>query len=63
MKPLINTSRVRQFILDQVAATRQWECTRVSPAALQAIEEHVKKYVCGLVQAHPSIGKTFTEAL
>lgn len=60
---LINKDAVRRFILAEVEATREWECTCVSPVALKRIDILLQSTLKKLVQTHPSIGKTFREVL
>jgi len=59
---LINRKAVRVFLLDHADRTRpEVGMTRVSAKALDDIERKVAAMLRGLVQSHPSRGKTFTE--
>ena len=50
------------FLLDHADRTRpEVGMTRVSAKALDDIERKVAAMLRGLVQSHPSRGKTFTE--
>ena len=57
---LLNRAAVKRFILDSVKTLRpHWDCTRVSDEALADIEAAVRTKITGLVQGHPTKGKTF----
>lgn len=59
---LINRKAVRVFLLDHADRTRpEVGMTRVSAKALDDIDRKFQTMLRGLVQSHPSRGKTFTE--
>jgi len=63
-KSLLNTSAVREFILEQVKKNRPgWKCTRVSPRLIKILEMKLRHSIDQVVHSHPSIGQTFKEII
>ncbi|KKN71931.1 hypothetical protein LCGC14_0415770 [marine sediment metagenome] len=61
---LLNKKHVRNYILERVKKTRPgFNCTRVSPDALTAIEYKLTAMINKIVHAHPSKGQTFRDIL
>ena len=61
---IMNKQNLRGYILAEVKRSRPgWDCTQVSPSAMQVIEAKVKRMINGIVHQHPTRGKTFKEIL
>jgi hypothetical protein len=61
-KPLLYSSRVKQFILEKVESMRPgWKCRRVSKLAIEKIEARVRALIIESVRHHPTRGVTFKD--
>ena len=60
MNGLLNKKATRKFILGKCASIRPyWPCERVSAEAMEVIDAKLRSMIIGMVEGHPSLGKTF----
>ena len=60
MAGLLNRAAVRRLILDRAGKLRpRLGLTRVSAESLEQLEAHLRLRIDGLIERHPSTGKTF----